>query len=151
MPSVRLEPVAPLLRSRVKHSTIKSLRSLTNFVLWVKLQWGIISLYTGFLNSQSLTCANPERFVRGGPNLTFSFKYILVDEGRGDPNTTLSGPSSADNGATVNAGFDSSFVIFRGSRPVLLRNPIFCDFFQGRGCPDPLSPLWIRPCFIAEN
>ena len=65
--------------------TIKSLRSLTNFVLWVKLQWGFISLYIGLLNSQSLTCADPERFVRGGPNLTFSFKYILVDEGRGDP------------------------------------------------------------------
>ena len=72
--------------------------------------------------------------------MTFSFKYILVDEGRGDPNTTLSGPSSADNGATVNAGFDCSFVIFRGSRPVLLRNPIFCDFFQGRGFRTPCHP-----------
>ena len=34
---------------------------------------------------------------------------------------------------------------FRGSGPVLLRNPIFLWFF--RGGPDPLSPhLWIRPC-----
>ena len=30
---------------------------------------------------------------------------------------------------------------YRGSRPILLRNPIFCDFSGG---PDPLSPLWIR-------
>ena len=36
-------------------------------------------------------CADPESFVRGGPTLTF----FLVDEGREDPNTTLSGPSSA--------------------------------------------------------
>ena len=80
----------------------------------------------------------PRTFCPRGPNLTFSFKYILVDEGRGDPNTTLSGPSSADNGATVNAGFDCSFVIFRGSRPVLLRNPIFCDFFfRGGGVRTP--------------
>ena len=44
-----------------------------------------------------------------------------------------------------------SFVIVRGSRPVLLRNPIFLWFFRGRGgegggvgtpCPPP--PLWIR-------
>ena len=123
VPSVRLEPVAPLLRSRVKHSTIKSLRSLTNFVLWVKLQWGFISLYIGLLNSQSLTCANQERFVRGGPNLTFSFKYILVDEGRGDPNTTISGPSSADDGATVNAGFDCSFVVFQGIQTSIAKKP----------------------------
>ena len=124
VPSVRLEPVAPLLRSRVKHSTIKSLRSLTNFVLWVKLQWGFISLYTGLLNSQSLTCADPERFVRGGPNLTFSFKYNLVDEGSGDPNTTLSGPSSADNGATVNAGFDCSRSCdFQGIQTSIAKKP----------------------------
>ena len=48
VPPVRLEPVA--LRSRVKHSTIKSLRSLTKFALLVKLQWGFISLYIGLLN-----------------------------------------------------------------------------------------------------
>ena len=141
MPSVRLEPVAPLLLSRVKHSTIKSLRFLTNFVLWVKLQWGFISLYIGLLNSQSLTCADPERFVRGGPNLTFSFKYILVDEGRGDPNTTISGPSSADDGATVNAGFDCSFVIFQGIQTRIAKKPyILCVFFRGGVVRTPCHP-----------
>ena len=34
-------------------------------------------------------------FVIGGPNLTSCFINILVDEGTEDPNTTISGPSSA--------------------------------------------------------
>ena len=37
-----------------------------------------------------------------------------------------------------------SFVIFRGSRPVLLRNPIFLWFFRVVRTPGP--PLWIRTC-----
>ena len=41
----------------------------------------------------------------------------------------------------------SSLVIFRGSGPVLLWNPIFLWFFRGGG-PDPLSLLWIRPCIV---
>ena len=95
----------------------------------------------------------PERFVRGGPNLTFSFKYILVDEGRGGPNTTISGPSSADDGATVNAGFDCSFVFFFSGNPdqYCLETLYFVIFFRGGWCPDPLSPLWIRPCLIAKT
>ena len=32
-------------------------------------------------------CADPESFVRVGPT------FFLVDEGREDPNTTISGPS----------------------------------------------------------
>ena len=35
---------------------------------------------------------DPESFVRGGPTLTI---FILVDEGREDPSSTISGPSSA--------------------------------------------------------
>ena len=38
------------------------------------------------------TCADTESFVRGGPTLT---GFFIVDEGREDPNTTISGPSSA--------------------------------------------------------
>ena len=37
------------------------------------------------------SCADPESFVRGGPTLTM----FLVNKGRKDPNTTISGPSSA--------------------------------------------------------
>ena len=37
----------------------------------------------------SVTCADPESFVRGGLPLT----GIFVDKGRKDPNTTISRPS----------------------------------------------------------
>ena len=37
-------------------------------------------------------CADPESFVRGGPTVTGVF---FVDEGRRDPNTTISVPSTA--------------------------------------------------------
>ena len=59
------------------------------------------------------SCADPDNFVRGGPNLIF-----LIDGGREDPNTTLIWPASArqrnaiemafrwraDDGPTLNAG-----------------------------------------------
>ena len=63
--------------------------------------------------------------------------FFLVDEGREDPNTTISGPSSArqrnailmafrwraDDGPTLNScSVDLGF--FRVSGPLLLRNPI---------------------------
>ena len=42
------------------------------------------------------SCADPESFVRGGILLTMFFVvFFLVVEGIEDPNTTLSGPSSA--------------------------------------------------------
>ena len=40
--------------------------------------------------SYDSTCADPECFVRGGPTLT---GFFIVDKGREDPNTTISGPS----------------------------------------------------------
>ena len=57
-------------------------------------------------------CAEPDSFARGGPTLTTFFFSFLVDEGRKDPNTTISGPPSArqrnamraDVGPTLNAG-----------------------------------------------
>ena len=45
--------------------------------------------------------ARIQSFVRGGGGATvtfffcFFFVFVLVDEGREDPNTTISGPSSA--------------------------------------------------------
>ena len=38
------------------------------------------------------SCTDPESNARGGPTLT---TFFLVDEGRDDPNTTISGPTSA--------------------------------------------------------
>ena len=79
--------------------------------------------------NSALSCADPESFVRGG---------FLVDERREAPNTTISGPSlAAFRLSTLNTGLIALWFL-RGSRPVLLRNPIFCDFSGGL---DPLSPL----------
>ena len=39
------------------------------------------------------SCADPDNFVRGSPK--FDVFFFLVEEGREDPNTTISGPSSA--------------------------------------------------------
>ena len=59
------------------------------------------------------TWADPESFVREGPNL---ITFFLVDEGIADPNVTINGPSSTrqgnlmvfrwhvDDGPTLNAG-----------------------------------------------
>ena len=45
------------------------------------------------------TYADPESYVIGGPTLTTFFLFcccfFFVDEGIEDPNTTISGPSSA--------------------------------------------------------
>ena len=63
------------------------------------------------------TCVDPDCFTRGGPILTTLF--IFLDDRREDPNTTISGPSSAcqqntiemafrwlaDNGPLLNTGF----------------------------------------------
>ena len=76
------------------------------------------------------------KFCQWGPVLTI----FLVYEGRGNPNTTISGPSStrqrnaiADDGPTLKAGL-VALGFFRGFGPVFLRKPyIFCDFSWGGG------------------
>ena len=44
--------------------------------------------------SGSTSCQDPESFVRGDPTLSTFFFYI-IDEGREDLSTIISGPSSA--------------------------------------------------------
>ena len=80
---------------------------------------------------------------------------MFVLEGRGDPNKfTIRGPSSTRHLKWRFAGgpkwskiecWLGSFVIFKESGPVLLRNPIFCGLQGGQ---DPLPPpsLWTRQC-----
>ena len=82
--------------------------------------------------------------------LYFCCCFILVDEGREDPNTTISGPSlarqrgvrwRADGGPTLNAGLVALW-FYRGSGPVsIAKKPyIFVIFFQGgRSGPRPPS------------
>ena len=78
--------------------------------------------------------------------------FFLVDEGRETKNHCKQGIISppakrhemafrwrADDGPTLNAGLVAA--IFRGSGPVLLENPIFCDFSGGGGSGPPVPPL----------
>ena len=70
--------------------------------------------------------ADPESFVKGGPTLT-TFWGFLVEEGRKDQNTTISGPSSVSLACRYWPNIEcllGTFVFFRGSGPVWLRNPI---------------------------
>ena len=64
----------------------------------------------------TLVMRGSRKFCQGGPTLT---TFFLIDRGREDPNTDISGPSSARHGPTLNAA-----LIFRGSGPVSPRNPI---------------------------
>ena len=48
------------------------------------------------------SCADPESFVRGGPNL---IKFFLVDGGIEDPNTALIGPSLARQRNAIEMAF----------------------------------------------
>ena len=88
-----------------------------------------------------LVCMRGSRMFCWGVQL---WKRFLVDEGRGDPNTTISGnnrPTSVD-GPALNAGLVALW-FFRGSVPIKLRNRIFLWFFKG-GDQTPCPPLWIR-------
>ena len=44
------------------------------------------------------------KFCQRGSNSDVFFFFLLVDEGKEDPNTTVCGPSSADGNPTLNAG-----------------------------------------------
>ena len=55
--------------------------------------------------SMLMSCANPESFVRGGPN-RITFLIFLVVKGIEDPNITINMPSNhgTDDGPTLHAG-----------------------------------------------
>ena len=81
---------------------------------WAQILWEV-TRGDSCINLPLAACTDPESFVRGGPTFTTIF---LVDEGKEDPNTTISGPSSArqrnaiemafrwraDDGPTLGAG-----------------------------------------------
>ena len=87
----------------------------------------------------------------------FLFYFLcLVNEGREDPHTAISGTSSArrrnavymasrwraDDGPTLNAGLIALW--FSGDLDRCCFEAL-CFFVILQGGPDPLSPLWIRP------
>ena len=100
--------------------------------------------YPHTLKMEWSSCPDPESFVRGGSTLTEFYLFVLVDEGREDPNTTISWPSSAcqrnaikmafrthtNDGPTSNAGL-VCLGFFRVSGPELLRNPPPCPSPSG--------------------
>ena len=60
--------------------------------------WSVIVAFPSHTNLLFgiLKCADPESFVRRGPTLTtFFFNYYFFDEGKENPNTIISRPSSA--------------------------------------------------------
>ena len=54
----------------------------------------LVNAQTKF-KSLALSCADPESFVRGVPNLITFFFLFFIDEGIKDPNTAINGPSFA--------------------------------------------------------
>ena len=74
-----------------------------------------------------------------------------MSEGKEDPNTTESGPSSACQRFASgrwwpnNECWLGSSVIFQGIPTCIARKPYIFVIFQGGGGSGPLAPLWIRP------
>ena len=100
-----------------------------------------------------MTSRAPDSFVRGCPTLTIFLLYFLVKAGWERIQILLLAghhlPASKSylNGVSLACRWWpniecwlGSFVIFRGTGPILLGNPLFLWFF--RTGPDPLSPLW---------
>ena len=53
----------------------------------------------------SISCADPENFVRGGSALTSFFSFFLVNQGRAGLNTTISVPASARQRNAIRMAF----------------------------------------------
>ena len=87
-------------------------------------------------NSLHILCSDPESFFRGGPTLTTFF--VLVDDGREDPNTTIRLKGCFTGGPMIKCWL-GSFVALQGIRTSIAKKPNLFVIFQGG--PDPLSPL----------
>ena len=97
------------------------------------------TLWFELLIIRNKTCADPESFPREGPTLTTFF----LRGSKYHQHWAIIGVSLVGWWWPKTECYLRSVVISRQSRPVLLRNPIFCDF-QGEGvqtlCPTPLYP-----------
>ena len=106
-----------------------------------------------------ISCADRESFVRGGLTLTgFLCLFLLVDEGREDSNTTISGSSWARQrtpfkwrfagvpmmAKQLRLAWQLKFVICQGIWTSVAKNPIFVGIF--RGGPDP-APSGSANCY----
>ena len=97
-------------------------------------------------------------FTRANPALPRFFVVVVVVvvlyEGKKDPNSIKSKPSSARQRNAIKWRFAGgaimaqlgSFVIFQGVRTSIAKEPyIFVIFQEGSGPPAPPLPLWICP------
>ena len=91
------------------------------------------------------SCADPESFVRVGPTSTTFFHFLE------DPNTTISGPSSARQRNAIQMAFRwraecwlDSFVIFQGIRTSIAKKSYIFVIVQGGGGANPLPPPPLR-------
>ena len=90
------------------------------------------------------------KFCQRGSNFDkfFFLFFFLIDEGREDPSTTISRPSSAfrwraDDGSKLDAGLVAA--IFQGMRTCIARKPYILCFSGGSGPPvPPLDPHMIK-------
>ena len=78
--------------------------------------------------------------VRLWQRFFFVFCFFLVDEGR---------DCRSNDGPTFNAGLVTLW-FFLEIHTSIARKPYSFVIFQGGG-PDPMSPLWIRPCAYAQS
>ena len=61
-------------------------------VTGVQIEKALMYIFSKIQLFEVQPCADPERYVRGGPALTLT--VFLVDEGREDQHTTIGRPSS---------------------------------------------------------
>ena len=132
--SVMSRFVTSLLRKRERAGCF-------TFIVLAVVLLSVFFVSSSRCNEYDLPCADPESFVRGGPTLT----TFLVDEGREDQSTTISGSLlvrqrnafkwRADDGLTLNA-------IFQGIRTCIARKPYIFVICKGVG--DPCPCFWFR-------
>ena len=125
-----------------------------------KLEVGACGHTFRILISPSAPCADPGNFVRGGPTLTHFLSLMRGGRSKYHYKRAIIGPPAKRHLNDVSLACRwwpniECFVIFRGSRSVLQRNPIFYDFSGGGGggggggIRTPV-PLWIRACARCE-
>ena len=90
------------------------------------------------IHQEKIMCGS-RKFCQRGSNFDNFFSFFLVDEGWDDPNTTISGPSSAHqrNGSVA-------LLFLRDLDQIAKRPYIFVIFQGGGGSGPPVPPPWIR-------
>ena len=138
---------------RMIDMTVEGDMSLMTPGLHFRYDWALVSW-----GGDTGTYADPESFVKGGPTLTTFFGFVLllffVDEEIEDPNTTISGQSSARQRNTISMALRrcaddgptgcwlGSFMIFQRIWTSSAKKPYtFVIFQRGGGVAGHPAPL----------